>query len=85
MKVMSRFSKNILNLPQPQVVCKKTEEEIANNWVFLDCLDSLPENQLLDPKCETHVWDFKLSVSKQDFFLEQAHEKCGEELGEECK
>ena len=66
-------------------MCKKTEEEMGNNWVFLDCLDSLPDNQSLSSKCETLVWDFKLSVSKQEFFLDQAHEKCGEELGEECK
>ena len=73
------------NLPQSQVVCTKTEEEMGNNWVFLDCLDSLPDNQSLSPKCETLVWDFKFSVSKQEFFLQQAHQKCGEELGEECK
>ena len=67
-----------------QVVCKKTEEEMANNWVFLDCLDSLPDNQSLSKMCETLVWDFKLGVSKQEFLLDQAQEKCGEELGEEC-
>ena len=38
-----------------QVVCKKTEEEMANNWVFLDCLDALPDNQSLSSKCETLV------------------------------
>jgi len=85
-------SKNLAEQPacledakEMKVVCKKTEEEMANNWVFLDCLDALPDNQSLSSKCETLVWDFKLSVSKQEFFLEQAHEKCGQELGEECK
>ena len=87
MKVRSVFLilPPLLYLSRYQVVCKKTEEEMANNWVFLDCLDSLPDNQSLSKMCETLVWDFKLGVSKQEFLLDQAQEKCGEELGEECK
>ena len=56
MKVKPSCLTSQLSVHLVQVVCKKTEEEMANNWVFLDCLDALPDNQSLSSKCETLVW-----------------------------
>ena len=55
MKVKPFCLTSQLSVHLVQVVCKKTEEEMANNWVFLDCLDALPDNQSLSSKCETLV------------------------------
>ena len=55
MKVKPSCLTSQLSVHLVQVVCKKTEEEMANNWVFLDCLDALPDNQSLSSKCETLV------------------------------
>ena len=55
MKVKPFCLTSQINVHFFKVVCKKTEEEMANNWVFLDCLDALPDNQSLSSKCETLV------------------------------
>ena len=55
-----------------QHLCGVTTEKLNNNWAVLACIEQLPQEKQLSPACENLVWQFKLDVTKQDVFLEQA-------------
>ena len=55
-----------------QHLCGASTEKLNNNWAVLACIEQLPQEKQLSPACENLVWQFKLDVTKQDVFLEQA-------------
>jgi len=63
-----------------QNYCEMRDEDLKNNWAVLDCLDSLPQDKQISPECDNHIWKFKLEVTKQDVFLSQAREICGDDI-----
>ena len=60
-------------------MCELHENEIENNWAFLDCLDKIPPEKKISDTCENLVWRFKLDVTRTDYFLEEAKKVCGGE------
>jgi len=67
-----------------QNMCEIRDEDLVNNWAVLDCIDSLPPEKQISQECDNHVWKFKLEVTRQDVFLEQAKELCQDDL-DVCK
>eukprot|EP00092_Neocalanus_flemingeri_P071922 GFUD01088424.1.p1 GENE.GFUD01088424.1~~GFUD01088424.1.p1 ORF type:complete len:1134 (-),score=335.63 GFUD01088424.1:2263-5664(-) len=63
-----------------QNMCEIRDEDLGNNWAILDCIDSLPDDKQISESCDNHVWKFKLEVTKQDVFLDQAKEICGDDV-----
>jgi len=63
-----------------QNLCEIRDEDLDNNWAILDCIDSLPADKQISESCENHVWKFKLEVTRQDVFLDQAKEVCGDDV-----
>ena len=59
-----------------QNLCEIKDEDLTNNWAVLDCIDSLPADKQISQECDNHVWKFKLEVTRQDVFLDQAKEIC---------
>ena len=59
-----------------QELCGLGEADLDNNWAVLDCIDKLPGEKKLSDACENTVWNFKVEITKKDFFLNQAKEIC---------
>jgi len=63
-----------------QSLCEIKDEDLTNNWAVLDCIDSLPADKQISQECDNHVWKFKLVVTRQDVFLDQAKEICEDDI-----
>eukprot|EP00090_Calanus_glacialis_P000340 TRINITY_DN10209_c0_g1_i1.p1 TRINITY_DN10209_c0_g1~~TRINITY_DN10209_c0_g1_i1.p1 ORF type:complete len:1124 (-),score=372.79 TRINITY_DN10209_c0_g1_i1:391-3762(-) len=63
-----------------QNLCEIRDEDLTNNWAVLDCIDSMPPEKQISQECDNHVWKFKLEVTRQDVFLDQAKEICGDDI-----
>ena len=59
-----------------QQLCGLQNSDLDNNWAILDCIDNLPSEKQLSAECENKVWDFKVEVTKKDYFLKQAQDIC---------
>ena len=67
-----------------QQLCGLEEADLDNNWAILDCIDHLPEEKRLSDSCENAVWNFKLEITKKDYFLKKAQEICPEDDIAKC-
>jgi len=63
-----------------QQLCELRDEDLVNNWAVLGCVDSLPPEKQITQECDNHIWKFKLEVTRQDVFLDQAKEICGNDI-----
>ena len=68
-----------------QQLCGLEEADLDNNWAILDCIDHLPEEKRLSDSCENAVWNFKLEITKKDYFLKQAKEICPNDDISKCE
>ena len=60
------------------------DSDLDSNWAILDCIDNLPREKELSADCENKVWNFKVEITKKDYFLKQAQDICPDDEIAKC-
>ena len=82
--VLGRAKECQADMAVVQELCGLQDSDLDNNWAILDCIDNLPPEKQLSDECENKVWNFKLEITKKDYFLKKAQEICPEDDIAKC-
>ena len=82
--VLGRTAECKADVSVVQQLCGLQDSDLGSNWAVLDCIDNLPREKQLSAECENKVWDFKVEITKKDYFLKQAKDICPDDDIAKC-